>query len=287
MENVIEVKDLSKSYDGFNLKNININVSKGKIVGLIGENGSGKTTTIKAILNLIEADKGSVKIFGKDCNKLTCKDKEKIGVVLDDSFFSTQYKLEDINRIMRLIYKSWDEKQFFKYISDYKLPTNKIIKDFSSGMKMKVKLICALSHNPKLLILDEPTNGLDPVFRYDILDLLAKEVLEKEVSILISTHITTDLEHIADEIIFINDGEIFLNMSKKDLFEKYKIAKCDKEDFSKIEKSYYTKYLKYKDDYLLLINNKDKFVKKYNYEIRKNSLEEIMLMFIKGVDNNE
>ncbi len=287
MENVIEVKNLNKSYYGFYLKNININVPKGKIIGLIGENGSGKTTTIKAILNLIELSNGTVKIFGKDSKKLTCNDKEKIGVVLDDSFLSVQYKLEDINKIMKLLYKSWDEKQFFKYIKDYKLPTDKIIKEFSSGMKMKVKLICALSHNPKLLILDEPTNGLDPVFRYDILDLLSKEVEEREVSILISTHITTDLEHIADEIIFINDGEILLNMGKKELFDKYKIAKCDKEDFTKIDKSYYTKYLKYKDDYLLLINNKDKFIKKYNYEIRRNSLEELMLMFIKGVDNSE
>jgi ABC-2 type transport system ATP-binding protein len=287
MENAIEVKNLNKSYYGFELKNINITVPKGKIIGLIGENGSGKTTTIKAILNLISINSGTIKVFGKDINKLPSKMKEEIGIVLDDSFLSNQYYLEDINKIMKRFYKNWNEKQYFSYIKRYKLPLNKILKEFSSGMKMKVKLICALSHNPKLLILDEPTNGLDPVFRYEILDLLASEVSQNNLSILISTHITTDLEHIADEIIFINDGEILLNKSKKELFDTLKIAKCDKDDFEKIDKKYYTKYLKYKDDYMLLLKDKDKFREKYNYEIRNNSLEELMLMFIKGVDSDE
>ena len=264
MENVIEIKNLNKKYNDFNLRNINITVPKGKIIGIIGENGSGKTTTIKAILNLISIDTGVIKVFGIDNNKLTSKIKEEIGVVLDDSFLSTQYNLEDINTIMKKFYSNWDEKEYYKYIKEYKLPKNKIIKEFSNGMKMKVKLICALSHHPKLLILDEPTNGLDPVFRYEIFDLLANEVEKNKVSILISTHITTDLEHIADEIIFINNGEIQLDMNKKELFETYKIARCDKDDFIKIDKSYYSRYLKYKDDYMLLIKDIGKFTKKYN-----------------------
>ena len=171
MENNLEVKNLCKKYNGFELKDINLELPKGMIMGLIGENGAGKTTTIKAILNMINRDSGKIAIFGLDNIKDGKQIKEDIGVVLDDSFLSEYLNPIDINKIMKNIYKNWDEKLYFKYIEDFKLPKDKMSKEYSSGMKMKLKIAVALSHNPKLLILDEPTSGLDPVARNEILDI--------------------------------------------------------------------------------------------------------------------
>ena len=206
MENILEVKNLCKKYNGFELKNVNIELPKGMIMGLIGENGAGKSTTIKAILNVIGVDSGDINLFGLDAKKDDKKIKEDIGVVLDDSFLSEYLNPTDINKMMKNIYKNWDEKLYFKYIEDFKLPKDKISKDFSSGMKMKLKIAVALSHHPKLLILDEPTAGLDPVARSEILDIFQEFIQNEENSILVSSHITSDLEHIADYITFINDG---------------------------------------------------------------------------------
>lgn len=288
MENVIEIKNLTKKYTDFELSSITFNIPKGKIVGLIGENGSGKTTTIKAILNLININSGNIKVLGKNYKKLSKKDREQIGVVLDDSFFSAQFLINDVDKVMNNLYSNWDSNLYNEYINKFKLPTNKTIRNFSNGMKMKLKLACALSHNSKVLILDEPTNGLDPIFRYEILDILSNLVIEKNISILLSTHITTDLEHIADEIVFIDNGKILLTENKEELFSKYKLAKVLIKDFNSIDKKDYTKYLKYKDDYLILIKDYNSFTKKYlNIVIQNDSLEELMLMFIKGVDSDE
>ena len=208
MENILEIKNLSKKYDGFELKNVNIELPKGMIMGFIGENGAGKTTTIKAILNIINRDAGEIKIFGSDNKENERKIKEDIGVVLDDSFLSEYLNPSDINKIMKNIYKNWDEKLYFKYIEDFKLPKEKISKEYSSGMKMKLKIAVALAHHPKLLILDEPTSGLDPVARNEILDIFQEFIQDENKGIFVSTHITSDLEHIADYITFINNGEI-------------------------------------------------------------------------------
>lgn len=288
MEKIIEVNNVSKKYTDFELSNISFSISEGKIVGLIGENGSGKTTTIKSILNLINIDSGNISILGKSYKSLTKKEREQIGVVLDDSFFSAQSTTYDIDKIMKNLYSNWDSNLYKEYITKFKLPTNKNIRNFSNGMKMKLKIACALSHNSKILILDEPTNGLDPIFRNEILDILSNLVIEKKISILLSTHITTDLEHIADEIVFINDGKILLSENKNKLFSNYKIGKCLIKEFDSIDKADYIKYLKYKDDYLLLVKDYTNFIKKYpNIVIQNDSLEELMLMFIKGVEWDE
>lgn len=288
MKNVIEIKNLYKKYPDFELSNISFNIPEGKIVGLIGENGSGKTTTIKSILNLININGGNIKVLGKNYNNLSKTDREQIGVVLDGSFFSAQFLISDIDIVMSNLYSNWDSNLYKEYITKFKLPANKNIRTFSNGMKMKLKIACALSHNSKVLILDEPTNGLDPIFRYEILDILSKLVIEKKISILLSTHITTDLEHIADEIVFINDGKILLSENKKKLFSNYRIGKCLIKEFDYIDRDDYTKYLKYKDDYLILIKDYNEFIKKYpNITIQNDSLEELMLMFIKGVDSDE
>ena len=281
MENILEIKNLSKKYDSFELKNINIELPKGTIMGFIGENGAGKTTTIKSILNIISKDSGQIKIFGLD-NKET-KIKEDIGVVLDDSFFSEYLNPLDINKIMKNIYKNWDEKLYFKYIEDFKLSKEKISKEYSSGMKMKLKIAVALSHHPKLLILDEPTSGLDPIARNEILDIFQEFIQDENKGIFVSSHITSDLEHIADYITFINNGEIIFSKTKNELLESYGIARCSKEQFKKINKEDYIKYKKNRYEYDVLIENKYEFRRSYNISvIDKPSLEDIMLIYIKG-----
>ena len=281
MENILEIKNLSKKYDSFELKNINIELPKGTIMGFIGENGAGKTTTIKSILNIINKDSGQIKIFGLD-NKET-KIKEDIGVVLDDSFLSEYLNPLDINKIMKNIYKNWDEKLYFKYLEDFKLSKEKISKEYSNGMKMKLKIAVALSHHPKLLILDEPTSGLDLIARNEILDIFQEFIQDENKGIFVSSHITSDLEHIADYITFINNGEIIFSKTKDELLESYGIARCSKEQFDKIKKEDYIKYKKNKYEYDVLIENKYEFRKNYNISvIDKTSLEDIMLIYIKG-----
>ncbi len=282
MENIVEIKNLSKKYNGFQLKNINMELPKGMIMGLIGENGAGKTTTIKSILNIINSE-GSIKIFGKDIKLNEKEVKEEIGVVLDDSFLSEYLTAKQVNSIMKSMYKNWDEQLYFKYLENFKLPKNKLVKDFSSGMKMKLKVTTALSHHPKLLILDEPTSGLDPVARNEILDIFQDFIQNEENSILVSSHITSDLEHIADYITFINDGEIVLSKTRDELLEQYGIVKCTKEEFEKIDKNDYVKFKENRFGYEVLVENKTKFKRKYDFNIiDKPTLEDIMLIYIKG-----
>ena len=283
MENNIELKNVSKSYKGFTLKNISFNVPQGSIVGLIGENGAGKTTTIKSILNITNAE-GNVTIFGKDSKKVEKEIKNDIGVVLDDSFLSDYLTAKHVNSIMKDVYKTWNEGKYINLLKQFDLPKDKLIKDFSSGMKMKLKIATAIAHNPKLLILDEPTSGLDPVVRNEILDIFRKYIEEDETrSILLSTHITSDLEHISDYIVFIEKGKMVFDLPTNELLENYGIIKCSKEDFSRLDEKDYIKYKKEKYQYEVLTSNKDTIRRKYNITtIDKPSIEDIMLFYIKG-----
>ena len=283
MEAAIKVKNLNKKYEGFELKNISFEIPEGSIVGLIGENGAGKTTTIKSILNIIKSE-GEIQVFGKDIKQNEKEIKSKLGVVLDDSFLSEYLTPKKINSIMKDFYNTWDKKLFEKYIKIFKLPENKMIKDFSSGMKMKLKIATAISHKPQILILDEPTSGLDPIVRNEILDIFRQFIAEDETrSILISTHITTDLEHISDYIMFIKNGEITLNLPTSEILENYGIVKCDEKDFSKISKEDYEYYRKEKYQYEVLVKNKKMIKSKYGIStIDKASIEDIMLFYIKG-----
>ena len=297
MDNNIELQYVSKKYKDFELKNISFNVPQGSIVGLIGENGAGKTTTIKSILNITKSE-GTVKIFGKDSKKNGKEIKEEIGVVLDDSFLSEYLTAKQVNSIMKDFYKNWDENKYINLLKEFNLPKDKLIKDFSSGMKMKLKIATAISHNPKLLILDEPTSGLDPVVRNEILDIFRKYIEEDETrSILLSTHITTDLEHISDYIthittdlehisdyiVFIEKGKIIFNLPTDELLENYGIIKCSKEDFIRLDEKDYITYQKGKYQYEVLTDDKSKIRSKYNITtIDKPSIEDIMLFYIKG-----
>lgn len=283
MENVLEIKNLCKRYDGFELKNMNLEVPKGMIMGLIGENGAGKTTTIKAVLNILKKDAGEITVFGLDHVKYEREVKEEIGVVLEDSFLTDYLNPVDIHEIMKNMYQNWDKDLYFQYIEAFKLPRNKMVKDYSSGMKMKIKIAVALSHHPKFLILDEPTSGLDPVARNEILDVFQDFIQDEEHSILISSHITSDLEHIADYITFISQGEIVFSKTRDELLEKYGIVKCSEEDFKKIDKKDYVKYKKNRYEYDVLVEDKFAFQKKYDVSIiDKPSIEEIMLIQTRG-----
>ncbi len=283
MENILEIQNLCKKYDDFELKNVSFNLPKGMIMGFIGENGAGKTTTIKAILNIVKSYSGNIKIFGLDNCKDEEKIKEEIGVVLDDMFFPEILTPNDINNSMKSIYKNWDTKMFYNYLKEFSLLPNKQIKTFSKGMRKKLEIATALSHHPKLLILDEPTSGLDPVARVEVSQIF-QSILEKDdCSILLSSHITADLEHIADYITFINNGEILLSKTTTELLDKYGIVKCTEKEFKTINKKDYIKYKKNKYEYEVLVPNKKDFKAKYNIGvIDKITLDELMVLMIKG-----
>lgn len=283
MNNLLEINNLNKTYKKFELKDININVPKGTIVGFIGENGAGKTTTIKAILNLINIDSGNINIFNTNYKENESLIKEDLGVVLDNSYLPEQLKINDINKIFKSAYKNWDETLFYNYVNRFNLPINKVIKEFSTGMIVKLKIISALAHHPKLLILDEPTSGLDPIARGEILEIFQEFIEDEENSIFVSSHITSDLEQVADYIIFIKNGNIVLNKEKDDLIDNYAIVKCSEEEFNKIDAKDIIRYKKHKYECDVLINNRNDFKKKYNIKtIDKATLDDIMLLYIKG-----
>lgn len=283
MNNLLEINNLNKTYKNFELKDININVPKGTIVGFIGENGAGKTTTIKAILNLINIDSGNINIFNTNYKENESLIKEDLGIVLDNSYLPEQLKINDINKIFKSAYKNWDETIFYNYVNRFNLPINKVIKEFSTGMIVKLKIISALAHHPKLLILDEPTSGLDPIARGEILEIFQEFIEDEENSIFVSSHITSDLEQVADYIIFIKNGNIVLNKEKDELIDNYAIVKCSEEEFNKIDAKDIIRYKKHKYECDVLINNRNDFKKKYNIKtIDKATLDDIMLLYIKG-----
>ena len=282
MKNVIEINELKKKYEsGFQLGEININIPSGYIIGLIGENGAGKTTLIKSILNIINIDEGSIKIFNKDYKDKTIK--EDIGVVLDNMFFPELLNSKDINLVMSGMYKNWDEKLFYKYLNEFGINETQKLKTLSKGMRKKIEIATAVSHHPKLLILDEPTSGLDPVVRNEVLDIFQNFIEDEEHTIIFSTHITSDLEHIADRIIFIDNGKIHLDKRGDEILDNYGILKCDIDKFNLIDKSDIVSYKKNKYNYEILVSDRDKCKRKYkDMIVDKISLEELMVLIIKG-----
>ncbi len=262
---------------------IDIDIPEGVIVGLIGENGAGKTTLIKSMLNIIKIDSGEIKIFGKDYKKKEKTIKEDIGVVLDNMFFPELLNAKDINNSMKDIYQNWDSKLYFSYLKELNLPDNKSLNSMSKGMRKKLEIATALAHKPKLLILDEPTSGLDPVVRAEVLDIFLKFIEDEEHSILLSTHITSDLEQIADEIIFIENGKKVLQKSRDEIIDNYAILKCDIDYFPKIDKKDIIVYRKTKYAYEILVDNKEEATRKYSdCVIDKITLDNLMLLIIKG-----
>lgn len=234
--NAIEIRDLTKRYPDFTLNKVNITLPSGCIMGFIGENGAGKSTTIKLILNLIHRGSGQISVLGTDIDKMDASLKEHIGVVLDESYFPDNLSASNINTILKSVYKTWDEQRFAGYLQRFSLPEKKAVKDYSRGMKMKLAIAVALSHDSKLLILDEATSGLDPIVRDEILDVFLDFIQDETHSIFISSHIVSDLEKICDYITFIHRGSIQFSEPKDELLAKYGILKCRQEDFDKLNK---------------------------------------------------
>ena len=283
MGNVIEVEELMKNYTGFQLGKLCLKIPDGCIVGLIGENGAGKTTLLKSLLGIIRADKGSVRIFGKDIKKNEREIKEEIGVVLDNMFFPESLRIKDVNTVMKDVYKKWDTGLFEEYISRFQLPRGKVIKELSKGMRKKLEIAVALSHHPRLLILDEPTSGLDPVARKGILDIFMDFMQDEAHSILFSTHITSDLERIADYIVLINKGNVEFDSPRDELLDHYGILKCGEEEFSRIEKGDAISCMKNRYDCEVLVKDRNAAAEKYkDFVVDKITLEDFMVLMIKG-----
>lgn len=281
--NVIEIKDLKKNYPGFTLDIEDLKIPSGAVIGLIGENGAGKTTLIKSVLNIVRKDEGKVRIFDKDLEEAELDVKEDIGIVLDNAFFPELLDPKSIDPIMKDLYKNWDSELFHKHLQDFGIDEKQSLKTMSKGMRKKVEIASALAHHPKLLILDEATSGLDPIVRNEVLDLFLDFIKDEEHTVILSTHITSDLEHIADYIVFINKGKIVINEERNELFDRYGIMKCDSERLGSIDKEDIVAYRENKYSCEILVSNKERCREKYPDLVIDNiSLEELMLLIIKG-----
>ncbi|WP_253695014.1 MULTISPECIES: ABC transporter ATP-binding protein [unclassified Treponema] len=222
---ILNIKDLNKDYKTFSLKNINLQIPQGTVMGFIGANGAGKTTTIKLIMQLIKKDSGNIEIFGRSSKKDFNAIKQDIGFVYDEPCFYEQLKIRDMTKIIASFYGSWDWEVYKNYLSQFKLDENQKIMQLSKGMKTKYSLAVALSHHARLIIMDEPSSGLDPIIRRELLDIFYDVISDGKSSIFFSTHITSDLERIADYITFIKNGEIVFSKRKDDVFSEYSLVK--------------------------------------------------------------
>ncbi|MDQ7096577.1 ABC transporter ATP-binding protein [Desulfosporosinus sp. PR] len=232
MNNALEIRELCKNYKDFALNNVSFSLPMGYIMGFVGQNGAGKTTTIRLILNMIDRERGEIKLFGLDNMQDEQKIKQDIAVVFDDTYFVDTWKVREVERALKDFYSNWSSKQFNEYLSSFHLPLDKKVKELSRGMKMKLMLAVAMSHEARLLILDEPTSGLDPVAREELLEILSKYIADGQKSILFSTHITSDLEKIADYITVIEHGSIFYSGTKDDLLERFCIVRGGPHDLT-------------------------------------------------------
>lgn len=236
MSNAIEIKNVTKRFKEFTLNDVSFELPKGYIMGFIGPNGAGKTTTIKLILNMLKRDSGAIKVLGLDNIDDESKVKEEVAVVFDQPYYIDEWNLNDVEKAVGMFYKKWDSKVFDSYLKRFGLSRSKKVKDLSRGMKMKLMIAVAFSHNAKVLILDEPTGGLDPVARDEFIDLLGEYIQDGERSVIFSTHITSDLEKIADYITFIRKGQIIYTGTKDELLEKYCIIKGGNDDLTLSDK---------------------------------------------------
>ncbi|MBO7632514.1 MAG: ABC transporter ATP-binding protein, partial [Lachnospiraceae bacterium] len=226
-DNVLELKNVTKNYGDFVLDKVSFSVPRGTVCGFIGQNGAGKTTTIRLILDSILRDSGTITMFGQEVIPgKTDRLREDVGVVFDEMGLHEFLTGKQIDTIMKNIYRNWHSEQFFDYMKRFSLPTGKKCGDFSRGMRMKLQIAIALSHDAKLLIMDEPTSGLDPIVRNEMIQIFREYVVEEDHTILLSSHITTDLEKIADEVVFIDGGKIVLSGNKDEILEKHGLMKC-------------------------------------------------------------
>ena len=282
MDAILEVKDLTKQYDGFTLDHVSFTVPGGCIMGLIGENGAGKSTTIKAILDLIHKDEGKVTFWGKDLAQAP-EIKEDIGVVFDGISFYETLTPARVGRILSEAYKNWDDNLYKEYLQRFSLPADKEIKGLSKGMKAKLSIAAALGHRPKFLILDEATSGLDPVMRDDMLDVFLEFVQDEEHSILMSSHITTDLEKVADYITFIHQGQMMFCKSKDELRYRYGVVRCGAAVFGQMDSADMLAWRKEAYQWDVLVPDKEKARRLYkNAVVDDATIDDILLLYVKG-----
>ena len=277
MNNVLEISNVTKDYKKFKIDNISFNLPKGYIMGFIGANGAGKTTTIKLILNMIKRDSGEIKVFGLDNIREEERIKEQIGVVFDECYYLEDWTLNDVEKAVSIFYKNWNSSIYEKYLKEFNLARDKKVKDLSRGMRMKLMIAVAFSHEAKLLILDEPASGLDPVARDEFLDILRDYIEDEEKSVIFSSHITSDIEKIADYITYINNGKIIFTGEKDEFLEKYCIIKGGKEDITESQKKEIIGLRMHSTGFEGLIELKKAVGFSSKVIIEKASLDEIMI----------
>lgn len=285
MENILELQQICKTFpkSNFILDKLSFSLPYGAILGFVGENGAGKTTTIGCILNTVRKDSGMVKLFGKEMRDIDTDIREKIGVVYDGDNFPGFWTAKQLSQVMEGIYTQWDNALFQKYLEDFHLPVKQKIKNYSRGMTMKLAIAVALSHHPQLLILDEATSGLDPIMRDEMLDVFLEFVQEESHSILLSSHITSDLEKVADYITFIHNGKLIMTASKNDLVYNYAVMRCKESQFLALDSSDIIAYRKRDFQIDVLVANGKEAQRKYKGAVVDHvSVDEIMLLLVKG-----
>lgn len=285
MENILELQQICKSFpkSNFILDKLSFSLPYGAILGFVGENGAGKTTTIGCILNTVRKDSGMVKLFGKEMRDIDTDIREKIGVVYDGDNFPGFWTAKQLSQVMEGIYTQWDNALFQKYLEDFHLPVKQKIKNYSRGMTMKLAIAVALSHHPQLLILDEATSGLDPIMRDEMLDVFLEFVQEESHSILLSSHITSDLEKVADYITFIHNRKLIMTASKNDLVYNYAVMRCKESQFLALDPGDIIAYRKRDFQIDVLVNNGKEAQRKYKGSVVDHvSVDEIMLLLVKG-----
>lgn len=284
---MIEISNIKKNYQNFRLE-CSLNIAPGRITGIIGANGAGKSTLFKAILGLINLDEGQIKIFGKDSRKLDVHDKEKLGVVLAESGFSEYLKVKALIPILKNMYPDFDKDMFLNKCNNFNIPLNKMIKDLSTGTKAKLKVIVAISHNAEILILDEPTAGLDVITRNEVLDIIRTYMEEEMRTVIISSHISSDLENLCDDIYMINDGKIILHEDMYKLLDLYGVIKANEEQYENLKSDTNYKNIilcceKEKYGYKCITNDRKYIVDNYpEIVIEKGNIDELIMVLVKG-----
>lgn len=284
---MIEISNIKKNYQNFRLE-CSLNIASGRITGIIGANGAGKSTLFKAILGLINLDEGQIKIFGKDSRKLDVHDKEKLGVVLAESGFSEYLKVKALVPILKNMYPDFDKDMFLNKCNNFNIPLNKMIKDLSTGTKAKLKVIVAISHNAEILILDEPTAGLDVITRNEVLDIIRTYMEEEMRTVIISSHISSDLENLCDDIYMINDGKIILHEDMYKLLDLYGVIKANEEQYENLKSDTNYKNIilcceKEKYGYKCITNDRKYIVDNYpEIVIEKGNIDELIMVLVKG-----
>lgn len=280
---MLKIKDLRKSYGTFEL-NCSMEIPAGCITGLVGSNGAGKSTTFKSVLGLIPIDGGSIEVFGKEIHTWTKAEKQRMGVVLANGGFNTYLTMKDMETVLSRMYPRFDRAMFREYCCRYQLPADKRIKEFSTGMLAKAKILAAITHKADLLLLDEPTTGLDVLAREELLDMLRAYMEENEErTILISSHISTDLEGLCDDLYMIDNGEIVLHEEMDVLLGQYGILKVTQSQFDAMEKQYLLRVMKESYGYRCLTREKQFYMENYpNLALEKGNVDEVIAMMVKG-----